>query len=174
MKKTRAASVDLASMNLRRLSAIYIDIVVAVFIFIFLYTAFDKLGHHNQFRFLVRKSPLLKTWSEWLIWIIPGLEILVSVLLFFPLTKKMGMVASTSLMSAFSLYVAYMLYFSPTLPCSCGGIINKMSWNSHLLVNLFFTAAGCMALYFINHQKRLLIDRGSRKPAEKSRPISSI
>jgi hypothetical protein len=31
-----------------------------------------------------------------------------------------------------------MVSFDKNLPCSCGGIISKLSWKQHILFNLFF------------------------------------
>jgi len=38
--------------------------------------------------------------------------------------------------------------FVEKLPCSCGGVIAKLSWNQHLLLNLGFVllALGAIAL----------------------------
>jgi hypothetical protein len=33
-----------------------------------------------------------------------------------------------------------MLAFDTSLPCSCGGIIAKLSWKEHVVFNLFFIA----------------------------------
>ncbi|MBS1567215.1 MAG: hypothetical protein JST39_22720 [Bacteroidetes bacterium] len=55
-------------------------------------------------------------------------------------------------MSLFTGYVAVMLSLSYYLPCSCGGILQALSWQGHLVFNVFFTllaAAGALLQYNI-------------------------
>lgn len=48
---------------------------------------------------------------------------------------------SVILMLIFTLYVALILLNAfEYIPCSCGGIMESLSWNEHLLVNLLFLA----------------------------------
>ena len=51
-------------------------------------------------------------------------------------------------MSGFTLYIIDMMTFDKYLPCSCGGIIETLTWAQHLCLNialLFLAIAGiCM------------------------------
>nr|WP_276834881.1 MauE/DoxX family redox-associated membrane protein [Chryseobacterium cucumeris] len=53
----------------------------------------------------------------------------------------MGLIGSFVLMLIFTGYIALLLSKSKNLPCSCGGILEKMSWNQHLYFNI-----GCVTL----------------------------
>ena len=55
---------------------------------------------------------------------------------------------SLILVTAFTSYIICMKAFVEKLPCSCGGVIAKLSWNQHLLLNLGFVllALGAIAL----------------------------
>jgi len=46
--------------------------------------------------------------------------------------------AAFSLMVMFTAYIAFILNFSDYIPCSCGGILEKMSWKEHLIFNSGF------------------------------------
>jgi hypothetical protein len=71
--------------------------------------------------------------------VVPALELLVACLLVVPGTRKWGLYGSFALMAGFTLYVGYLLAFADDLPCSCGGVIQQMTWGQHLLFNIFFT-----------------------------------
>ena len=114
------------------------DIISAVILLLFLYTAGSKLLNHAEFRLALAGSPVVKPFAGILAWALPAAEILIVVLLFFPSTRLKGMYASLLLLSIFTLYLCCILLFSPVLPCTCGGVIEKLSWPQHIAFNLFF------------------------------------
>jgi hypothetical protein len=64
----------------------------------------------------------------------------------------MGLYASFFLMSLFTAYLMIMLNVSYYVPCSCGGVLEKLSWNQHIVFNVFFiviSAAGAILQYNI-------------------------
>jgi hypothetical protein len=112
---------------------------------IFLYAATSKIGELNTFYAQLGKSPLIPYgWNE-----IVGngtlvLEIAVVILLLYNRTKY-SLLLSFSLMMFFSLYIGYLLYFSYYIPCSCGGILGNLSWESHLIFNILLTILSAIA-----------------------------
>jgi hypothetical protein len=42
-------------------------------------------------------------------------------------------------MVMFTTYIIAITQFSDYIPCSCGGILQKMNWNQHLVFNIVFT-----------------------------------
>lgn len=110
----------------------------ALLLFLFLYTAASKLLDHDRFVRILHKSPLLTAVAVPLSWFIPFAELMICGLLFIPALRVMGFRFSFMLMSVFTLYIGYMLLFTPDLPCSCGGVLKEMSWGQHLVFNLFF------------------------------------
>lgn len=129
---------------------LFIELTCAILIFVFLYTALSKLNHQSLFAFTLSKSPLLRDSAGWLSWAIPATEIILAVLLVFPRTKIHALRWSFILLSAFTLYIGYMLLFSPSLPCSCGGVIQQMSWTQHLLFNISLLVLTLLSILFIN------------------------
>lgn len=115
------------------------EIIAALFIFLFSYTALSKLLDYNSFEYVLSKSPFIDELAGFLAIALPAIELLVSLLLLVPITRKMGMYSSLLLMIAFTLYLGYMVAFEPNKPCSCGGVISKMTWEQHLVFNIFFT-----------------------------------
>jgi len=144
---------------------IAIDIISALFILLFVYTATSKLFEHQSFRAVLSLSPLIGSKAETLSWILPMLELFTAALLFIPSYRKYGFVSSFILMLLFTIYVAYMILFAANLPCSCGGVISAMTWSQHLVFNIFFTALAFISWrYSIRNKLFIAIDRKSRTP----------
>jgi len=115
-----------------------VEIIAALFIILFLYTALSKSFEISKTIDVLNKTPRLSAYSHELAWAIVFLEYGAALLLFIPQTRKKGMSASLCLMVGFTFYILYMFASVPHLPCSCGGVISKMSWKQHLLFNILF------------------------------------
>jgi hypothetical protein len=87
------------------------------------------------------------------VWIIPATEVFISVMLAVTYTRKAGLYASFILLLIFSLYIAGMLLSGINLPCSCGGIIQQLSWKQHLVFNLFFIVLAFTGIVLERKQK---------------------
>ncbi|PSL48204.1 hypothetical protein CLV51_1021068 [Chitinophaga niastensis] len=118
-----------------------VDVITYLLILLFVYTAATKLLLFGSFKVQMTQQPLPRVFVPVLIIGIPLIEILIACCLLIPRLKKTGLFASLFLMSAFTIYVGYMLVSVPhhSLPCSCGGIIKQMTWKQHLFFNLFYT-----------------------------------
>lgn len=114
---------------------ILLDIVCGLFIFLFVYTAVSKFRDFYAFRQVLSTSPLLHQAAPLIAWVLPVTELSIGALLFFPSSRKIGLYASLTLMLVFTIYIAYMLLFTPQLPCSCGGVFKKLSWREHFVFN---------------------------------------
>jgi hypothetical protein len=133
-----------------------IEIISAVFILLFIYTAVSKLMTHQTFLNSLKGSPLLNFASPFLSWTVPAVEILIAAMLFTPNYREAGLFATFYLMVLFTIYIAYMLLAVSHLPCSCGGIISKLSWKQHLYLNTFFIVLAVTGIYFNKRLKFLL------------------
>jgi hypothetical protein len=122
------------------------EVIAGLFILLFLYTALSKLGEFAVFRHFLRSSPLIARNAGIMAVLIPAGEILVALLLFLPATRKQGLFASLALMLVFTVYLAYMLLFVPRLPCSCGGVISRLTWQQHLVFNIVFTVLALLGV----------------------------
>lgn len=117
---------------------ILIEIISTLLIFLFVYTGVNKLNEHKNFEAILSQSSLVGARSNFLSWLIPIIELFTAILLFFPFTRKWGLLISLIIMTIFTVYVFYMILFIPHLPCNCGGVIKNMTWTEHLLFNVFF------------------------------------
>jgi putative oxidoreductase len=118
-----------------------------VFFFLFLYTSFSKLMAYDFYLNDLRRSPLLSHYSTIIAILVPVAELLVAGLLISDKTSKGGLFGSFILMLLFTLYVCYVLYFTTSRPCSCGGIVRQLTWPQHLLFNLFFLILSIIGIY---------------------------
>jgi hypothetical protein len=132
-----------------------INFIATLFIFLFTYTAVNKLVSFASFRYNLSHSPWIGSYSSCIAVLIPFLELAIVVLLFIPKTKLAGLYASLCLMGIFSLYIGYALVSGSKLPCSCGGIIQRLSWQQHFWVNLVLTFMAVLAIHLSKIQQKL-------------------
>lgn len=125
-----------------------VEIISALLILLFVYTSSSKLLAIQSFQVVLSTSPLIGENAKYLAWGIPVVEIFVSLLLVIPYTRLYGLYFSVGLMSVFTAYILYMLIFTPKLPCSCGGVIAKLSWPHHLIFNIVFTLLAMLGAWF--------------------------
>lgn len=128
-----------------------VEVISALFILLFVYTASTKLIEVEKFQYTLSKSPLIHDYASAVSWLLPISEILVALLLLLPKTKLWGLYSSAALMVSFTLYLAYMLAFTPKLPCSCGGVLQQMTWSQHLVFNVFFTGLAFAGVWLCRH-----------------------
>lgn len=134
----------------------FIDLICYLFILLFLYTGGMKLISHFDFYLALRDSPLMYHYAGLISWAIPILELAIVACLTIPKLKKLGLYSSFILMALFTIYVCYNAFFLTHMqrPCTCGGIIEKMSWNQHVIFNSLFTLLALLAIRFDKQKNR--------------------
>src|ERR1700722_2425403 len=115
------------------------EIVTCLLVILFTYAALSKLLDYGTFRFQLGRSPYLTKMAGMVAWAMPTAELVTVSLLVIPRSRQAGLYASFFLMLLFSGYIYAMLHFSYYVPCSCGGVLSMMTWNQHLVFNIFFT-----------------------------------
>jgi hypothetical protein len=124
-----------------------LEIITVLFVFLFAYTACSKFFDPDRFKRSLAKSPLIAPFKDFIALGIPSLELAIVFLLIVPRTRRIGILSFLTLMVTFTLYIGYMMAFSPKLPCSCGGVIALMSWKMHLFFNTAFIGLASWALW---------------------------
>jgi uncharacterized membrane protein YphA (DoxX/SURF4 family) len=133
-----------------------VEVIRLLFIVLFIYAAVNKLSDVDKFVVQMGQSPLLTPFAPYFVWLIPVIEIAVSISLAIRKFIRIGLYASVALMGLFTAYIIAIIKFSEYIPCSCGGILSKMSWREHLIFNLCFLIIGMVGV--------LLIDGGNVDP----------
>ena len=127
------------------------ELIAALLILTFTYTALSKLMERSFFAGVMSQLPIIGSGARPLSIILPVSELLISFMLLFPRLRRKGLLAAFLLMLAFTAYVGGMMLFAPHLPCSCGGVLNQLSWGGHLALNLALTT---LAFYGHRLEKR--------------------
>ncbi|MGB8193498.1 MAG: MauE/DoxX family redox-associated membrane protein [Chitinophagaceae bacterium] len=117
-----------------------VEIVSSLLILLFMYAAVSKLLDYETFKVQLSKSPFITNYAVVLAWALPIGEIIVALAITFSRTRLLGLYASLFLMTMFTAYIYMMLNFSYYIPCSCGGVLSKMGWSTHLWFNAGFVA----------------------------------
>lgn len=157
---------------MRRWKPVTVEIISFLLIVLFAYTAVSKLSTPVSFQHSLSQSPLLAAYAHILAWLIPAIEIAVSLALAIPVLRKAGLAASCLLMLSFTIYIGWMLASQTKLPCSCGGVINLMSWKAHFFFNVAMTLLALTGWILIRNrtqspsspQQKNLVPLYSNKP----------
>ncbi|CAM4220389.1 Methylamine utilisation protein MauE [Pedobacter westerhofensis] len=133
----------------------YINLISSLYILLFIYAGAIKLFDFKNFNLQLQKSPILSSFADVLSLLIPLVEIAISILLIIPGTLKIGLYAAFTLMSLFTVYIISILKFTSSIPCSCGGIIQSLSWNQHLIFNGVFLFMAVLAIQLEAYSNRI-------------------
>jgi len=130
-----------------------VRIVSYLYILLFVYTAVSKLLDFESFRIQLAQSPLLSAYAGLIAPAVITAELLIVLLLCFRATRLSGLYASFFLMIAFTVYIYVMLNYSDFVPCSCGGIIESLSWTQHMVFNIAFALLALLAVLLTEKTK---------------------
>lgn len=109
----------------------------------------DKFWDLHSFRQTLLRQPFPNAWAEVLYWILPTVEGLCVLLLVLGSIdnlrinklqlSKWGFFLSSLLMLGFTLFILFgVLGWYEKRPCGCGSVIKSLTWEEHLIFNLFF------------------------------------
>ncbi|MBT0812842.1 hypothetical protein KIH41_16265 [Litoribacter ruber] len=115
------------------------EVLVMLLSGMFLYTAISKLLDFEKTR-LALENQVFPLWmAEGLLYGLPIFEFGAVVLLLIPQLRYIGFWFSLVLMTVFTGYIlAVMMGVFDRVPCSCGGVIDSLSWVEHLGFNVVF------------------------------------
>jgi len=124
-----------------------------LYIVLFVYAAFSKLLEFENFRVQLAQSPLLSSFAGWLAWAVPLAELIIALSLLSSRFRLPGLFAGFSLMVMFTSYIFIMLNYSSFIPCSCGGILEKLGWTAHLWFNIAFVLLAIIGIVAMCYHK---------------------
>ena len=117
-----------------------------IYALLFVYAAMSKLLDYGNFSRQLGQSPMLSAFAGWIRWFVPLLELIIAVFLFVPKVRLAAMFAAYLLMTMFTVYIYILLNYSSFVPCSCGGILEKLTWNQHMFFNIIFMFLGIVGI----------------------------
>ncbi len=133
---------------------IAVDTISVLFVVLFVYAAVSKILDFNVFVGQLAQSPLLSAFAYPIALLVPTVEICIAVLLMISKFRYFALFATYLLMVMFTAYILIILNFSDFIPCSCGGVLEKLSWTQHLLFNIGFIILSGLALFCIPSDSR--------------------
>ncbi|WP_027375698.1 DoxX family protein [Kaistella palustris] len=119
------------------------------FSLLFIYAALSKLRDFENFQVQLAQSPLLSAYAGFISYAVIGAELLIAGVLLWERLRLIGIYLTFALMVSFTVYIYLIMNYSDFIPCSCGGILEKMGWREHLIFNLgcvFLAAAAVMIM----------------------------
>lgn len=131
-----------------------VEIVSYLFVLLFVYAAVSKLLDFENFQVQLGQSPLLSAFAGIIAPCIIIIELVASLLLSVKSTRLFGLYCSLFLMVGFTAYIYLILNFSDFIPCSCGGVIEKLGWTEHLIFNICFAALALVSILFKERTNR--------------------
>ncbi|MDF2189601.1 MauE/DoxX family redox-associated membrane protein [Paraflavitalea sp. CAU 1676] len=136
---------------------VVIEILSSLLILLFVYTGVSKWLDFTKFVGQMNNQPFPDWLTPVIVWTLPAIEIIISIFLMFDRTQVIGFIASFILMLLFTLYTALVLLkVFGRVPCSCGGVIENLSWEQHLVFNLFFVGVA-LAGIFLKRKDKLTV-----------------
>jgi len=123
------------------------------------YAATSKLLDFENFRIQLGQSPLVSAFASWIPITLPASEFIIAILLLVPKFRFIGLFAAYTLMTMFTAYIYIILNYSAFIPCSCGGILEKMTWNQHLVFNSCFMILAGIAILLMTRKRYYLTDK---------------
>ncbi|NII25833.1 hypothetical protein HB364_12110 [Pseudoflavitalea sp. X16] len=135
-----------------------IEIIVMLYVILFLYTGISKIMEYGVFKEQLAESPILAPMASLVARGLPIVEFLLVVLLAVPRWRLKGFYASTGLMIAFTIYIIVLMSFNDQLPCSCGGVLAALSWGQHIVFNGVFIVLGIVGVILERKVRRTAAD----------------
>jgi len=129
-----------------------VETICYLYSILFLYTASSKLLGLSDFKLQMSRSEVLGPFAEWIAWMVPLLEIVLAILLLTKVYRMVALYGSLILMTLFTGYIAWMLRFSDHIPCSCGGVISSMGWETHLVFNVCWMVLALIGIVLMENK----------------------
>jgi putative oxidoreductase len=142
-----------------------VQIISGLLILLFLYTGANKFFSFQHFIKQMNNQVFPNSWAPYIVWTIPSLEIAIAFALMFDKTKKAALWGSLILMSLFTIYTALVLFnVFDRVPCSCGGVIEHLTWTQHLFFNSFFVTISIVGILLWKKQNKTLEHQTYHEP----------
>lgn len=121
---------------MRKFALLFTSFVTYFFILLFVYASVSKLMDFENFQVQIAQSPVMSPYAGLASYAVIIIELFFAGLLVSEATRLLGLYCSLGLMTSFSVYIYVTLNYSESVPCSCGGILEKLGWREHLIFNI--------------------------------------
>lgn len=140
-----------------KIQNLFLEFTCLLYIILFVYAAVSKLLDFENFQAQLGQSPLLSPFADFVSYSVIVIELIIAVLLSIHRFRYFALWGAVALMSMFTAYIVIILHFSYFVPCSCGGILEKLGWTEHLIFNVVFVLLAIVAILLQAMNNRILI-----------------
>lgn len=141
------------------IKSIILEIVCLLYTLLFVYAAVSKVLDFENFQAQLGQSPLLSPFAHLVSYAVIFIELIIAVLLSIPRIRCFALWGAATLMSMFTTYIVIILHFSSFVPCSCGGILEKLGWTEHLIFNIVFLFLAITAILLLQGMNNRILIR---------------
>ncbi|WP_261511776.1 MauE/DoxX family redox-associated membrane protein [Chryseobacterium paludis] len=127
------------------------------FILLFCYASISKVLDFENFQVQIAQSPLLSAYAGIISHSVIITELLIVGLLVFPQYRLWGLYGSLGIMASFTIYIYLIIHYSEFVPCSCGGVLEKLGWEEHLIFNIGCVIVAIISIYILERSKTRLL-----------------
>lgn len=132
-----------------KIQKIIAEIIYLFLIFFFCYTAVNKLVKLDSFKNNLIKTTLFsKDLADIFSVLIIALEVFIILILMF--YKKKGLLIFGFTMLIFTLYISILRFKGLYEVCGCGGVLNGLKYQYHLLINIGLIVGSLYSFYIFN------------------------
>ncbi|SDF80831.1 hypothetical protein SAMN05216464_1341 [Mucilaginibacter pineti] len=133
-----------------------LTVIVLLMAALFFYASIMKLIDIDRSRIEMMKQVFPRPVANILVWAIPVTEIIVAIVLLYPKTRIMGLFLALTLMFLFTGYIILVLaHYFRVVPCSCGGILEHMTYRTHIVFNIFFLLLSLSGIIIYYRERRV-------------------
>ena len=131
------------------------EVICFSLIVLFVYASVSKILDYENFRTELGQSPVLSTYAIVVAPVVLALELLTALFLSLRQTRKWALLSSFMLMVMFTCYIVIILNFSDNIPCSCGGVLQRLGWHDHIIFNIVFVFLSAAGYYLTRYKENL-------------------
>ncbi|WP_073294394.1 MauE/DoxX family redox-associated membrane protein [Chryseobacterium polytrichastri] len=121
-------------------------------VLLFCYAGISKMLDFENFQVQLAQSPLLSAYAGFISYAVIGIEFIIVLLLCLKNIRLIGFYLSFGIMISFTVYIYLILNYSDFIPCSCGGILEKLGWTEHMIFNIICVLMALGGIYIVEHQ----------------------
>lgn len=134
------------TVNTNKFQKIFAETIYLFLIAFFCYTSVNKMINIDAFREnLIKTSVFSESIAFYFSVFVIILEVIVILILLF--FKNKGLLIFCFIMLVFTLYISYLRFQGLYEVCGCGGILNGLNYNSHLLINICLIIGSLYSFY---------------------------
>ena len=137
------------------------ECIIGLLMLLFVYTGGSKLWDMKGFVISMERQPFAGWMNRALAYGLPWLELIVAAGLIFNRTRTAALYGYALMMCCFTVYTALVVFdFFEHKPCGCGGIVSKLNWEGHLVLNTLFLLLSVAGIYLTKRNKIFMHKRG--------------